>query len=82
MLYTSRTVDSDHAIIDAVGSIAGARNVSRAQVALAWLHSKPAVTAPIVGANTTAQIGDAVASVSDDAEMQNIRDQIPGYANV
>src|SRR5579871_1788875 len=106
MLYTSRTADSDRAIIDAVGTIAGARNVSRAQVALAWLRSKPVVTAPIVGANTTSQIDDAVASidleltleeitrlerhytprhdfqgVSDEAEMQKIRDQIPGYAN-
>ena len=54
--------DSDHAIIDAVG-IAEARGVSRAQVALAWLHSKPVVTAPLVGANTTSQIDDAVASL-------------------
>ena len=83
------------------------RGVTRAQVALAWLHSKPVVTAPLVGANTTAQIDDAVASleieltaeeiaalerpytprydfqgISDEAEMQKIRDQIPGYANV
>jgi hypothetical protein len=33
MLYTGK--DSDHAIIDAVGEIAGARGVTRAQVALA-----------------------------------------------
>jgi hypothetical protein len=42
--------------------IAAERDVSRAQVALAWLHSRPVVTAPLVGANTTAQIDDAVAS--------------------
>jgi aryl-alcohol dehydrogenase-like predicted oxidoreductase len=106
LLYTPRTLDSDHAIIDAVGAIAAERGVTRAQVALAWLHSKPVVTAPLVGANTTSQIDDAVASleieladeelaalqrpytprydlqgISDEAEMQKIRDQIPGYAS-
>jgi aryl-alcohol dehydrogenase-like predicted oxidoreductase len=99
------TEDSDRATVDAVGGIAGARCVSRACVALAWLHSKPVVTAPLVGANTTAQIDEAVTSldltadelatlerpytprydwqgVSDEAEMQRIRDQVPGYATV
>jgi aryl-alcohol dehydrogenase-like predicted oxidoreductase len=105
LLYTPLTAEADHAIIDAVGTIAAARGISRAQVALAWLHSKPVVTAPLVGASTTTQIDDAVASldirlaqeelealerpytprrdpqgISDEAEMQKIRDQIPGYA--
>ena len=46
------TADSDRAIIDAVGQIAATRGVTRAQVALAWLRSKPVVTAPLVGAST------------------------------
>jgi 1-deoxyxylulose-5-phosphate synthase len=41
LLYTSRTAGSDHAIIDAVGEVAAARGVSRAQVALAWLRPHP-----------------------------------------
>lgn len=49
--------------MDAVGTIADARGVSRAQVALAWLHSKPVVSAPIVGASSAKQIDDAVASL-------------------
>jgi aryl-alcohol dehydrogenase-like predicted oxidoreductase len=61
LLYVSH--DSDHQIIDAVGEIAKARGVSPAQIALAWLHAKPVVTAPLVGASTTAQIDDAVASL-------------------
>lgn len=64
MLYTQLTADSDRAIIDAVGSIAEARGVSRAQIALAWLRRNPVVTAPIVGASSKAQIDDAVASLS------------------
>jgi len=56
MLYTPLTERSDRAIIDAVGEVAAARGVKRAQVALAWLRSKPAVTAPLVGASTGGQI--------------------------
>ena len=73
---------------------------------LTMLRSKPAVTAPLVGANKISQIDDAVASlemelapgelaalerpytprhdfqgISDEAEMQKIRDSIPGYAS-
>ena len=40
-----------------------ARGVKRAQVALAWLGSKPVVTAPLVGASSVQQIDDAVASL-------------------
>jgi aryl-alcohol dehydrogenase-like predicted oxidoreductase len=63
LLYPALTVDSDRAIIDAVGAIAAGRGVTRAQVALAWLHGKPVVTAPLVGANTIEQIDEAVASL-------------------
>jgi aryl-alcohol dehydrogenase-like predicted oxidoreductase len=107
LLYPERTADSDRAIIDAVGAVAESRGVSRAQVALAWLRRQPVVTAPLVGANTTAQIDDAVASleielapaelgqlerpytprhdpqgISDEAGMERLRAQIPGYASV
>ncbi len=51
------------AIIDVVGEIAELRGVSRAQVALAWLMSRPGVTAPIIGATKVHHIDDAVAAV-------------------
>jgi 1-deoxyxylulose-5-phosphate synthase len=62
-LYTS-TVDSDRRIVERVAEVASQRGVPRAQVALAWLLSKPAVTAPIVGASKSAHLEDAVAAVS------------------
>ena len=62
MLYSPLTADSDAAIIEAVDAVASARGVTRAQIALAWLRTKP-VTAPLVGASTTTQIDDAVASL-------------------
>ncbi|OBH29005.1 alcohol dehydrogenase [Mycobacterium sp. E342] len=63
LFYSEHTAAADRAIIDAVGDIAHARSVSRATIALAWLHHNPVVAAPIVGANTTAQIDDAVSSL-------------------
>ena len=63
MLYAPQEEASNHAIIDAVGQVAQARGVSRAQVALAWLRRQPVVVAPLVGAGTTQQIDDAVASL-------------------
>ncbi len=52
----------DFDVGDRVGEVAVARGVPSAQVALAWLLSKPAVTAPIVGATQTAHVEDALAA--------------------
>jgi aryl-alcohol dehydrogenase-like predicted oxidoreductase len=41
-----------------------ARGVPRAQVALAWVASRPGVTAPIVGASKPAHLSDAVAGLA------------------
>jgi aryl-alcohol dehydrogenase-like predicted oxidoreductase len=57
-------VETDCKIVEAVGAIASARGVSRAQVALAWVLSKSYVTAPIVGASKPHHISDAVAALS------------------
>jgi aryl-alcohol dehydrogenase-like predicted oxidoreductase len=54
---------SDRRIVDAVGDIAMQRDVARAQVALAWVMSQQAVTAPIVGATKPEHLSDAVAAV-------------------
>jgi 1-deoxyxylulose-5-phosphate synthase len=55
--------EEDKAIVDAVATVAAARGVSRAQVALAWLVRHPAVDAPIIGATNPEHLADAVASV-------------------
>ena len=59
MLYVPE-VDFD--VVDRVGEVAGERGVANAQVALAWLLSRPAVTAPIVGATKVGHIEDALAA--------------------
>jgi aryl-alcohol dehydrogenase-like predicted oxidoreductase len=57
------TASSDRVIVERVAKIAQDRGVSRAQVALAWVLSKPEVTAPIVGATKPHHLDDAVAAL-------------------
>ena len=60
----SRTEEADHKVVDRLGKIAEQRDLPRAQIALAWLLSKSAVTAPIVGASKPHHLEDAVAALS------------------
>jgi aryl-alcohol dehydrogenase (NADP+) len=53
----------DRQIVAQVTRIAEARGVPQAQIALAWLASRPAVTAPIIGATRPEHLDDAVASL-------------------
>ena len=54
---------SDADVIEATRSVAAARGVPMARVALAWLLSRPGVTAPIVGATKPAHLDDALAAL-------------------
>ena len=56
------TPEVDFAVVDRTAKVAAGRGVPGAQVALAWLLHKPAVTAPIVGATKAGHIDDAVAA--------------------
>jgi aryl-alcohol dehydrogenase-like predicted oxidoreductase len=53
---------TDFDVVDAVAEVAGARDVSLAQVALAWVLAKPGVSAPIVGATKKKHLKDALAA--------------------
>lgn len=55
--------DMDQPVIDALRKVATNRGTSMAQVALAWVMSNPAVTAPIIGASKPGHIDDAVAAL-------------------
>jgi aryl-alcohol dehydrogenase-like predicted oxidoreductase len=57
------TAESDAAIIDAVRAVAARHGRPMAQVALAWVSAKPAVTAPIIGVTKMQQLDDAIASL-------------------
>lgn len=60
MLYDE---PSDWEIVKAVEGVAAARGVSAAEVSLAWLLSRPAVTAPIVGATKLSHLDAAIRAV-------------------
>lgn len=60
----SETEEADRKVVDRLGQISEQRGVPRAQVALAWLLSKPGITAPIVGASKPHHLQDAIAAVS------------------
>ena len=55
--------DADFQVVEAVRAVAAERGLAPAQIALAWLLAKPAVTAPIVGATKLPQLEDAVTAV-------------------
>jgi aryl-alcohol dehydrogenase-like predicted oxidoreductase len=47
-----------YSVVDALDQIAADRSVSVGAVALAWLLARPAMTAPIIGANSVEQLSD------------------------
>jgi aryl-alcohol dehydrogenase-like predicted oxidoreductase len=53
---------TDFDVVEQAQEVAAARGVPTAQVALAWLLSKPGVTAPIVGSTKLAHLQDALAA--------------------
>ena len=61
-LYTG-TEENDAAIAERLANVAADKGVTRAQVALAWLLHKPAVTAPIIGASREQQFAELVKAV-------------------
>lgn len=68
----SATEENDAAIAQRVEAIAARKGVSRAQVALAWLLHKPAVTAPIIGASRAEQLADLVKAVEVELSAEEI----------
>jgi 1-deoxyxylulose-5-phosphate synthase len=58
------SADLDFAVAARVDEIAAERGVPSAQVALAWMLSKPLISAPIIGATKAHHLDDAVAAIS------------------
>jgi len=55
--------DDDFDVVDGVREVAAGQGVAMASVGLAWLLSRPGVTAPIVGASKPAHLDDALAAL-------------------
>jgi aryl-alcohol dehydrogenase-like predicted oxidoreductase len=64
-LAKSRYTQEDNVTtVERVSVLAEARGLPMAQVALAWVLSKPVVTAPIIGATKPHHLDDAIAALS------------------
>ena len=63
---------SDWDVVEAVKAVAKRRGVTPAQVALAWLLSRPAVVAPIVGATRLAHLDDAVGALDLELSREEV----------
>lgn len=62
-------------ILAAVEQMAAERGATPTQIALAWQLSQPVITAPIIGANSLAQLHDSLAAVAlrlSDEEMKRL----------
>ena len=64
--------ETDFDVVDRVLELAQQRNVKPAQIALAWMLSKPAVSAPIIGASKPYQLEDALGAL----QLQLTEDEI------
>ena len=63
---------ADKAVVDALAALASERSLPMARIALAWLLSKPTVTAPIVGATKPGHLADAVAALEVKLSQEEI----------
>jgi aryl-alcohol dehydrogenase-like predicted oxidoreductase len=64
VVLSKTTAEMDKAVVDRTLQVARDRGLPAAQVAMAWLLSKPAVTSPIVGATQPHHLDDAIAALS------------------
>ena len=66
------TATSTDQVIDAIETVARNHDLPMAQIALAWLLSKPVVACPIVGATKPRHLDDAVAALDVELTAQEI----------
>jgi aryl-alcohol dehydrogenase-like predicted oxidoreductase len=62
----------DQQIVERVALVAKERGVPKAQVALAWMLSKPFITSPIIGASKPHHLDDAIAALDLKLSAQEI----------
>jgi 1-deoxyxylulose-5-phosphate synthase len=75
--------EGDRAVVERVAEVAGERGVPMAQVATAWMLSKPGITAPIIGATKPHHLADAIAAVDltlSDAEVARLEEPYTPHA--
>jgi 1-deoxyxylulose-5-phosphate synthase len=65
--------DSDFTVVDRITEIATRLGVNNAQVALAWMLSKPEITSPIIGASKMSHLDDALKALEVKLSPEDIK---------
>ena len=65
--------DSDFTVVERITEIAKRREVNNAQIALAWMLSKPEVSSPIIGASKMSHLEDALKALEIKLEAEEIK---------
>lgn len=82
--YTEKRLN----ILDAVRDVASSHDATMAQIALAWMFTRPFITAPIIGANSIEQLEENIGAVEiklkpDEIERLNeVSDWVPEYEDI
>jgi len=71
--------ENDALIAERLGAIAGETGATRAQVALAWLLSKPGIAAPIIGASREEQLEELLQAVDLTLKPEQIAEMETPY---
>ena len=77
MAHQRLYADNDFEIVERLKIVAEKKQVKPAQLALAWILSKPGVCAPIIGASKMYQLEEAVAATSiklSDEEIKSLEE--------
>lgn len=83
--WDRRNTDRTWEIVDAVKEIAENRGASAAQIALAWVTNRPAVTSTILGVRTTEQLDDNLGAADleltdkERSRLDELSADRPGY---
>ncbi|WP_263382802.1 aldo/keto reductase [Granulicella arctica] len=69
----AKTEDADKAVVDRLEQMSKDRGVPQAQLALAWMLTKPVVTSPIIGASKPGHLEDAVGALTVKLTTEEIK---------
>ncbi|KAI9251590.1 NADP-dependent oxidoreductase domain-containing protein [Sporodiniella umbellata] len=72
LFFAKKESENNNAIIDRVIEVADKHKCSPAQVALAWMLSKPHVTSPIIGFSKVSQLYDALGALEVELATEEI----------
>ncbi len=65
--------EKNYSLIDLLDSLGAKYQASVAQMSLAWMLQRPAITSPIIGANTVEQLKDTLGSLEVHLEEEDVK---------